>query len=96
MKYKMKQNTAAENAYVRDLERRGPLERVTRGEAAIIRASEYPEPIRRFLTRERSTLRVPLSPSLRRKLERMSRESGIAMDDLALRWIQQSLAREAS
>jgi len=96
MRYKLKKNTAAENAYVRDLERDGPLDRVTRGRSVIIRAADYPEPIRRFLARERSILRVPLSSTLRRKLERISRESGIAIDDLALRWIERSLAREAS
>ncbi len=95
MKHRLKKNTAAENAYVRDLERRGPLEKVERGEATLLSEADYPEPVRRFLARERSTLRVPLSPSAKKKLERLSRTSNVDVAELARRWIEQGIAREA-
>jgi hypothetical protein len=95
MKHRLKKNTAGEEKYVRDLERRGPLERVERGEATLLSEAEYPEPLRRFLVRERSTLRVPLSPSAKKKLEQLSKTSKIDIAELARRWIEQGIAREA-
>jgi hypothetical protein len=85
MKYRLKKNTGAEHAYVRDLERRGPLQRVERGEAKLLARSEYPEPVKRFLERERTVLRVPLTRSTKNRLERLSRETGTSIDDLARR-----------
>ena len=95
MKYRLKKNTAAEQAYVRDLERCGPLEKVERGQAKLLAAPEYPEPLRRFLARERRVLRVPLSPSAKKRLEQLSRATGTSIDQLARRWVEQGLARQA-
>ena len=95
MKFKLKKNTAAEDAYVRDLERRGPLEKVGRGEARLLAPLEYPEPIKRFLARERRTVRVTLSPSAKKRLERLSHAKGIGIDELTRRWVEQAIAREA-
>lgn len=95
MKYRLKKNTPAEQAYVRDLERLGPLEQVERGAAKILSESQYPEPLKRFLLRERRSLRVKLTPSAKKKLEQFSRATGIHIDELARRWIEQGIAREA-
>jgi hypothetical protein len=95
MKYRLKKNTSAEQAYIRDLERCGPLQKVERGESSILSTSEYPEPLKRFLARQSSTLHVHLSVSAKKKLERLSRATGIDIDDLARRWVQQGIAREA-
>ena len=95
MKHRLKKNTAAEQAYTRDLERRGPLAKVERGEARILSLSEYPAPLKRFLERERSIIRVPLTPSARRQLEQLSRATGKSVPELARRWLEQRLAREA-
>jgi hypothetical protein len=96
MKYRLKKNTSAEQAYIRDLECTGPLQRVERGESRILPASEYPEPLKRFLARQRSTLNVHLSASAKKKLERLSRATGIDVNELARRWVEQGIAREAS
>jgi hypothetical protein len=40
-------------------------------------------------------LRVQLSPSQKKKLENLSRSTGVPVDELARRWVQQRLAREA-
>ena len=95
MKYRLKKNTVAEQAYVRSLERQGPMEKVERGEARILSEQEYPEPLKRFLARERSMLRVQLSRTARKKLEHLSRTTGISIDELARRWVEQGIAREA-
>jgi hypothetical protein len=52
MKDRSKKNTAAEQAYVRDLERVGPLAKVQRREAKVLSVSQYPQPLKRFLARE--------------------------------------------
>lgn len=80
---------------MRDLERYGPLERVERGEAQILSTDEYPDPIKRFLERERRTVRVRLSPAAQKRVERLSRATGVGVDELARRWIEQGIAREA-
>ncbi len=95
MKCRLKKNTPVEDAYVRDLERRGPLEQVERGQASIIAAADYPPPIKRFLSRQRGVLRVQLSASQKKKLEHLSRATGVSVDRLARRWVEQGLAREA-
>jgi hypothetical protein len=95
MNQRLKKNTAAEEAYVRDIDRCGPLEKVERGEARILAPREYPEPIKRFLNRERRTVRVKLSPAAKTRLDRISRDRGIGPDELARRWVEQALAREA-
>ena len=91
----MKKNTPAEEAYVRDLERIGPLEKVERGEARLLSEDEYPEPIRRFLSRERRTVRVTLSSAAKKRLDQFSRNKGVRPDKLARLWVEQALAREA-
>jgi hypothetical protein len=96
MKYRMKKNKAAEEAYIRDMDRCSSLQKVEQGEAEILRPSEYPEPLRRFLSRHRSMLHLRLSAATRKKLEQMSRATGLAVDELALRWVEQGIAREAS
>jgi hypothetical protein len=95
MKYRLKKNTLAEDAYVRDLLRRGPLEKTERGEAKILSMSEYPEPLKRFMARERTTLRVKLSAPAKKRLEQIGRVTGIDIDELARRWVEQGIAREA-
>jgi hypothetical protein len=89
-------NTRAEDAYIRDLERRGPLEKLERGDAELVAPSDYPAPLQRFLARERNVLRVQLSPAQQRKAQQISRATGIPIDELARRWVQQGLSREAS
>jgi hypothetical protein len=95
MNQRLKKNTAAEKAYVRDIERRGSLENVERGEARILSPHEYPEPIKRFLNRERTTVRVKLSPAAKRRLDRLSRDRGVGTDELARHWVELAIAREA-
>jgi hypothetical protein len=96
MKYHLKKNTGAEEAYIRDMERCGSLQKVERGQGQILTPSEYPQPLRRFLLRQRSMLHLHLSAATRKKLEQMSRATGIAIDELALHWVEQGIAREAS
>lgn len=96
MKYRLKKNTSAEEAFVRDMERHGPLERVERGESKLLEASEYPEPLKRFLARQRGMLHVHVSAATKKKLDRLSRTTGIEADALARRWIEQGIARAAS
>ena len=79
-----------------DLERIGPLEKVERGEAKILAKEEYPEPIKRFLNRERRTVRITLSAPAKKRLEQVSRAKGVGADELARRWVQQALARETA
>jgi hypothetical protein len=95
MSRRLKKNIAAEDAYVRSLERRGSLESVERGEARILSVADYPEPIKRFLERERRVLRLRLSRTSKRKLEQLGRTRGVQPDELARAWIEQRLAREA-
>jgi hypothetical protein len=71
------------------------LEKVERGEAKILSVVDYPEPLKRFLARERSTLRVRLSAPAKKRLEQLSRAKGIDIDELARRWVEQGIAREA-
>ena len=90
-----KKNTAAEQMYVRDLQRCGPLEKVELAEASLLDLSEYPQPLKRFLQRERRVLRVVLSSSEKKRLDQLSRATGTSADQLARRWVEQALAREA-
>jgi hypothetical protein len=96
MKYRLKKNTLAEQAYVRDIENCGPLQKLERGQARILPLSEYPEPLKRFLAHQRSMLHVQLSAPARKKLEQFSRATNIPIDELARRWVMQGIAREAS
>jgi len=87
-------NTKAEDAYVRDMGQVSAFDKLDAGEAAVLAPDDYPEPIRRFLQRERSVVRIRLSANARRKLDRLSRRRGVAADKLARKWIEAGLARE--
>jgi hypothetical protein len=95
MKRKAKKPTKAEDAYIRDLKRTGTFTKLDRGEAQILAPEEYPEPVKRFLARERNTLRIKLSSSSKRKLDALSRSRGTPTDQLARRWVEERLTREA-
>jgi hypothetical protein len=95
MKRKAKKATEAEEAYVRDLKRTSTFEKFDRGEAQILSPDEYPEPVKRFLMRERNTLRIKLSSASKRKLDAISRARRTPMDQLARKWVEERLTREA-
>ncbi len=86
--------TKGEHAYVRDLERTSAFELVDRGGGKILSPDEYPEPLKRFLARERTMVHVKLSAATKRKLEARSRQTGVSVDELARRWIQQGIERD--
>jgi hypothetical protein len=88
-------STHAERRYVNDMHRSSALERVYKGRASVLRVDELPEPLSRFLARERTMLHLRLSRAMKRKLESLSRNSGISVDELARRWIEQGLSRDA-
>src|SRR4051812_31531356 len=95
MKRKPKKATKAEEAYIRDVKRTGPFAKLDRGEAQLLSPEEYPEPVKRFLGRERNTLRIRLSSSSKRKLDALSRARGTPTDQLARNWVEERLTREA-
>jgi hypothetical protein len=78
------------------MERHSSLAEPESGRARILAPSEYPEPLKRFLSRQRRVLHLELSPSSRKKLEQFSRDTGIPAGKLALRWVEQGIKREAS
>jgi hypothetical protein len=86
--------TKAERAYIQDLERRSAFDLVDRGRGRILSADEYPEPLRRFLNRERTMIHVKLSAALKRKLEARSRQTGLPVDELARAWIREGIKRD--
>lgn len=90
-----KKQTRAEEAYVQDMARRSALERVERGEAMILRPDELPEPLKRFVARERSAVHIRLPAAARRRLLSLSQAKGVSAEELARQWVQQGLAREA-
>ncbi len=49
--------TKAELECIKDIERHPPLELLAAGRARILSPAEYPEPVRRFLARERAKKR---------------------------------------
>ena len=87
--------TKAEAEYVADLTRDPPLARVGRGASQVLRQREYPEPIKRFLSRERLTVHVKLPAKARRKLDAVSRAKGLTPAQLARQWLERNLEREA-
>ena len=95
MKRKAKKATKAEEVYIRDLKRSGTFEKLDRGEAQLLSSEEYPEPLKRFLMREQNTLRIRLSSASKRKLDALSRAKGTPMDQLARKWVEERLTREA-
>lgn len=90
-----KRATKGELEYVRDLERRSGFDLVDRGGGKILTPREYPEPLKRFLRRERMMVHVRLSAAAKRKLEARSRQTGVPVDDLARAWIEQGIERDA-
>ncbi len=95
MKRKPKKNTKAEDAYIRDLKRTSTFEKADRGEAQLLSPDEYPDPVKRFLARERRMLHIKLSAASKRKLDALSRATGTPMDQLARQWVEERLTREA-
>jgi hypothetical protein len=87
--------TKAEADYIADLERDPPLARLERGASKILQPRDYPEPIKRFLARERLMVHVKLPADARRKLDAISRARGMTASELARRWLERSLEREA-
>ena len=90
-----KKQTRAEEAYVRDMARTPALEKVDRGKARILSAEELPEPLKRFAARESSTVHIQLPAAARRRLRSLSQAKGVPAEELARKWVEQGLAREA-
>jgi len=65
-KHRLARNIKAEDAYVRDMARVSAFDKLDAGEAAVLTPDDYPEPIRRFLQRERSIVRILRSMTLGR------------------------------
>ena len=90
-----RKSTRAEEAYVRDMARRSALEMVEGGEAKALNSEQLPEPLQRFQARERSMVHIRLPAAARRRLRSLSEAKGIAAEELARRWVEQGLEREA-
>jgi hypothetical protein len=90
-----KKITRAEAEYVRAMSRESAFEKLDRGKAKVLRPEEYPQALRRFLKREQSTVRIELTAGARRRLKLLSRARGVPPDELARRWVEDGLAREA-
>src|SRR4051812_37681733 len=88
MRRKPKKNTKAEDAYIRDLKRTSTFEKAERGEAQLLSPDEYPEPVKRFLARERRMVHIKLSAASKRKLDAVSRAKRTPMERLARKWIE--------
>ena len=86
-------NTKQEDTYIRSLEERSTFDMLDSGEAEQLLPTDYPEPLKRFLRRERDMVHVKLSTTLKRRLEAQSRELGVSSDELAKQWILQHLKR---
>lgn len=95
-KRKIKSASRSELLYIRAMEKRSALSMVDAGEAEVLPLAEYPEPLRRFLARERMMVHVKLSAAARRKLEVRSRRAGLPPDELAKRWLEQRLRNTGS
>jgi hypothetical protein len=87
--------TAAEGAFVRDMRRRSAFDLVDARRARVLAEDEYPEPVRRFLRRERRMVHVRLSAGAKRRLEALSRERGVPVEELARKWVEQAILRDA-
>ena len=88
-------STAAERAFVRDMKRRSAFDLADAGRARVLAEDEYPEPVRRFLRRERRMVHVRLSVAAKRRLEALSRAQGISVEELARKWVEQAIVRDA-
>jgi predicted DNA-binding protein len=89
-----KKQTRAEAAYVRDMAHTSALKKVDRGQARILSAEEFPEPLKRFAARELSDVHIRLPATARRRLRSLSQAKGIPPEELARQWVEQGLARE--
>ena len=93
-KARVRKATKSELAYIRDLESTSAFDLVDSGSARILSPRDYPEPLKRFLKRERNTVHINLPPRLRMQIEARSRKTGLAISSLVGRWIQAGLKRE--
>jgi hypothetical protein len=59
------------------------------------RADELPEPLKRFHARERSTMHIRLPAAARRRLRSLSEAKGVPAEELARKWVEEGLEREA-
>ena len=89
-----KRATRAEERYIRDLQRVSAFDLVEQGRAKIVPPAEYPEPLKRFLAREKTMLHVKLTAAVKRQLEARSRQTGTPAEELARRWIERGIAAE--
>lgn len=90
-----KRATQDEIAYIRQVERESAFDLIEQGRARILAREDYPEPLRRFLERERTIVHVKLSTATKRKLEARSRRTGLPVEELAKQWIEQGVRRDA-
>jgi hypothetical protein len=90
-----RKTTSSEKAHLRAVENASGLDLVERGRARCLLPAEYPEPLKRFLARERLMVHVRLSPRVKRRLEARSQQTGVPIDELARRWIEQAMRRDA-
>ena len=88
--------TKGEHAYIQDLQRRSPFDLVDRGRGRILLEDEYPEPLKRFLNRERTMIHVKLPAAVKRKLEARSRQTGRPVNELARSWIEEGIKRDTA
>lgn len=91
----VKRSTKGELAYVQRLQRISAFDLVERADARVLPERDYPEPLRRFLDRERTMLHLKLPAALKRKLEARSRRTGVPLPQLARGLIEQGIEREA-
>jgi hypothetical protein len=91
-----KKQTRAEEAYICDMTKKSAWEKQDRGEARILRPEELPAPLKRFRARERSGVHVSLPAAAHRRLQSLSRARGVAAEELARRWVEEGLEREAN
>ena len=90
-----KRATRSELAAMADIDERSAFELLDGGMAQRVDREDYPEPLRRFLERERVMVHVKLSAVAKRRLDERSRRSGVPVDELARRWIEQGIRRDA-
>lgn len=87
--------TKAEETYIRDMQRRSVFDMLNTGEARILAPAEYPEPIKRLRARRRKMLHLTLRPSVLRKLQLRSRQTGEPIEQIAAQWIEECSRRQA-
>ena len=90
-----KKATREEEAYIRNMAGDSAFEKLDRGEARIVKSEELPAPLKKFIRRQRAMVHIQLPASARRRLESISRSTGVRADELARRWVEEALAREA-